>query len=153
MQDNIEAQIAQDLKQAMLAKDAAKVTVLRSLKSAFTYARVAPGAGDEPLSNDTLVTLVAKEAKKRQESADAYRQAGSAERAEQELQELAIIEAYLPSKLDEAALTALVEQAVTDTGASSMADMGRVIAAAKQKAGAAADGAAIAQLVKKRLAQ
>ena len=151
----MEDKINQDLKQAMLAKDAVRMTVLRSIKSAFIYAKVAPGANgqDAPLDDDAVLAIVAKEAKKRQESADSYVAAGSQERADAELAEKAIIEAYLPAQLSEEELKALIEDVVSGLDEVSPKAMGQVIGQVKAKAGAAADGSAIAQLVKARLQQ
>jgi uncharacterized protein YqeY len=95
--------------------------------------------------------LLAKEAKKRQESADLYVQAGDQVRADAELAEKAIIEAYLPAQLSEAELVALIDEAIAATGASGPQGMGQVIGAVKAKAGASADGALVARLVKEKL--
>ncbi len=154
----MEDKIAVDLKAAMIAKDAQRVSVLRSLKSAFTYAMVASGAvnsdGEKPaLSEEALQTIVAKEAKKRQESADSFMTAGQPDRADVELAEKAMIDAYLPAKLSQEEIQAMVDDAVANLDEVSMKSMGQVIGAVKAKAGPAADGALIARLVKERLSQ
>ncbi len=150
MQDKI----AQDLKAAMLSKDVLRTSVLRSIKSAFTYAAVAPGAdGTGVIADDAVLAILAKEAKKRQESAEAYKKAGSDERVEQELAELAIIEEYLPAKLSESELRALVETVVATLDEVSPKAMGQVIGQVKAQAGPGADGGLIAKLVKERLSQ
>lgn len=151
--EGTEDRIASDLKSAMLAKDAARTSVLRSLKSAFTYAKVAPGAADDgSLSDDVVISLVAKESKKRQESADAFVKAGQQDRADEELAEKAIIDEYLPAQLSEDEIVALVEAEIAKLDAPSMQSMGQVIGAVKAQAGATADGGLIARLVKERLA-
>jgi uncharacterized protein YqeY len=151
----MEDKIVADLKTAMLAKDAQRTSVLRSLKSAFIYAKVAPGANDEgsdgALADDAVLAIIAKEAKKRQESADSYTKAGQQDRADEELAEKAIIEEYLPAQLSEDELKALIEEEVAKLEAASMQSMGQVIGAVKAKAGPAADGALVARLVKERL--
>jgi uncharacterized protein YqeY len=149
MQDKI----AQDLKAAMLSRDVLRTSVLRSIKSAFTYAAVAPGATSSSLDDDAVLAIVAKEAKKRQESADSYMHAGQAERAEAELAEKKIIEEYLPAQLSQDELKALVEDAVAQLTEISPKAMGQVIGQVKAKAGAGADGGLIARLVKERLSQ
>jgi hypothetical protein len=151
LEDNITA----DLKQAMLAKDVQRTSVLRSLKSAFTYAKVAPGASDDEsgMSDDEVTVLLAKEAKKRQESADAFVKAGQPERAEEEMAEKSIIDAYLPQALGEDELQAIIGAEVAKLDDVSPKAMGQVIGAVKAQAGPAADGALIARLVKERLAQ
>lgn len=150
----IDDTLAQDLKAAMLAGDAVRVSVLRSLKSAILYAKVAPGADKKNELDDVKVLgLFAKEAKKRQESADAYTQAGDSERAKAEIIEKQIIEEYLPVKLTEEAVRDLIESAVGSIDVSSPQALGLVIGRVKQAAGAGADGAMIARFAKERLSQ
>jgi len=150
----MEDKIAADLKSAMLARDAQRTGVLRSLKSAFTYAKVAPGAAEDgTLADDAVLAIVAKEAKKRQESADSFTQAGQPDRAAEELAEKAIIEAYLPAQLSEDELKVLIEEEVAKLDDVSPKSMGQVIGAVKVKAGPAADGALVARLVKERLSR
>jgi len=152
MQDTI----VQDLKVAMLSKDVLKTSVLRSIKSAFIYAKVAPGStiGESgELADDAVVTILAKEAKKRQESADSFIQAGQPDRAEVELAEKAIIEKYLPAQLSEAEVRTVINEVMSQFDEVSPKIMGQVIGQAKAKAGPMADGALIARLVKERLAQ
>ena len=139
------------LKQALLAHDSEMATTLRSLKSAVLNAEIAAGKRETGLPEAEVVGLIQKEAKKRQESATIYRQAGDDARADKELSEKKIIDQYLPAQLDETAVLVLVEAAIADLGASSMADMGKVIGAVKAKAGASADGSLIAKLVKEKL--
>ncbi len=150
----MEQKISQDLKTAILAKDAQKVSVLRSIKSAFTYVKVAPGfegGTSGVLSDEVVMAILAKEAKKRQESADSYNQAGQSERAQAEADEKAIIEAYLPAQLSEAEVRELVDRAVAALDEVSPKAMGQLIATVKQQAGLTADGALIARLVKESL--
>jgi adenylate kinase family enzyme len=93
-----------------------------------------------------VLKVFAKESKKRQESAEMYKQGGSDDRVQAELAEKAIIDAYLPEQLSEEDIKQIVEEVITTTGASSMADMGKVIGGVKAKAGASAEGAIIARL-------
>ncbi len=150
---SIKEQIDADLKAAMLGGDKVLTTTLRGIKSAILYAEVAANKRDSGLADEELVSLLGKEAKKRQESADLYTQGGSEEKAKAELAEKLVIEKYLPKQMNDEALKNLVEAAVTETGAASMQDMGKVIGLVKQRAGAAADGGRIAQMVKERLSQ
>lgn len=146
-------QIEADLKTAMLAGDKTLVTTLRGLKAAILNAEVAEGARETGLPEDKVVALLQKEAKRRQESADMYVQGGRPEKAEAEEAELAVIEKYLPAKMSDKEILALIEEAISATGASDMQQMGQVIGAVKAKTGASADGAVIARLVKERLSQ
>jgi len=148
----IRQQLDDDVKAALLGGDSLRTETVRGLKSVILYADVAAKARDTGgISDDAILALFAKEAKKRQESADLYIQGGSKERADKELAEKAIIEAYLPAKLGQAELVGLVDAAIAEQGAEGMQAMGKVIAAVKARAGNSADGAAIAQLVKDRL--
>lgn len=148
---SLKERIDQDLKQAMLSGDKTLVTTLRGLKSVILYAEVASGNREQGLDDAAVTELLTKEAKKRQESADLYRQGGNEEKAQAELQEKTVIERYLPEQLDDAELAALVDETILSLGASGAQAMGQVIGAVKAKAGASADGARIAALVKERL--
>lgn len=148
----LEQKLEQDIKAALLAGDAVRVTTLRGLKATLLNVKVNTGKRDAGLTDEEVLPILAKEAKKRQESADMYAQGGATERAQAELLEKTVIEAYLPAQLDEAAIAELVDSVIAETGATSMANMGQVIGVAKQKAGATADGSVIARIVKEKLA-
>lgn len=145
------AQLDQDLKTALLSKDTLKATVIRSLKSAILYAEVAAKKRDEGLTDDEIITVLQKEAKKRQESAEAYAAAGSKDRAQQETEEYEMIKAYLPEQLSEQEIAVIVDEAINGFESPRMQQMGQVIGAVRQKTGNRADGALIARLVKERL--
>lgn len=145
----IEDQISKDLKEAMLAKQSLKVDTLRGIKSVFLYARVASGNRDNKLADQEAIALLAKESKKRQESADLYKQGNDQNRAAKELEEKKIIDSYLPEQLSEEDLSKVIDDAVNTLG--SDANLGQVIGYVKQKTAGAADGALIARLVKEKL--
>ena len=147
----LKQQIDQDIKRAMLAGEKTLVTTLRGLKSTILYAEVAKGLRDTGLPDNEIIELLAKEAKKRQESADLYRQGGSEEKAQAELSEKKVIEAYLPAQLSEAEVDSIVDITIQQVGATSPAQMGQVIGAVRAKTGPTADGALIARLVKEKL--
>lgn len=148
----LKARIDQDLKAALLAGDKVLATTLRGLKSAILYAEVAQGSrGQGGLSDDEIVALLSKEAKKRQESADLYKQGGNNEKAEAELAEKKVIESYLPQQLSDDELIGIIDATIKDLGVSGPSAMGQVIGAVKQKTAGRADGARIATLVKERL--
>lgn len=149
----LKQQIDQDLKQAMLSGDKDLATILRGLKSAILYVEVAEGKRDEGLNDEAIVALLQKEAKKRQESADLYRQGGDETRAAKEEQEKAVIAKYLPAQLSEDELKELIDAEVSKLDNPSMQQMGQVIGGVKQASKGAADGAVIARLVKERLSQ
>ena len=147
----LKQQIEDDLKTAMLAGDKTLVTTLRGLKSAILNIEVAKGARETGLPDSEITDILAKEAKKRQESADMYVQGASQERADAELQEKTVIEKYLPKQLDETEVKTVIEEVISGMGEVSTAQMGQIIGAVKSKTGASADGALIARLVKERL--
>ena len=149
----VKEQIDTDLKQAMLAGEKELVTTLRGLKSAILYVEVAEGKREEGLSDDVVIGLLQKEAKKRQESAELYRQGGSLDRQNSELAEKAVIEKYLPKQLTEDEIAILVDQAIAQTKAASIQQMGQVIGIVKQVSGGSADGAVVARLVKEKLSK
>lgn len=148
---NFKERIDQDLKAAMIGGDKDRVSVLRAIKSAILYEEVAKGIRDSGLPEDDILRILNKEAKKRQESADLYTQGGNSEKADAELSEKKIIEQYLPAQLSEEDIIKLIDEVVGENGAISKETMGSTIAAVKQKSGGAADGAAVARLVKERL--
>lgn len=149
MKMSLKAQIEDELKTAMIARDQTLVTTLRGLKASILNAEVAKGVREVGLPDDEIIQLLSKEAKKRQESADFFVQGGSPERAEAELAEKAVIEKFLPARMSDAELTAVIDGVIGELGDS--ANMGQVIGLSKTEAGPAADGATIARLVKERL--
>lgn len=140
-----------DIKAAMLAHDAVRLDTLRGLKSAILYAEVAAGKREEGLNDQEIEAIFAKEAKKRQESADLYVQGGASDKAAKELAEKQIIEEYLPAQMSEVEITELIDKAIAETGAADARMMGQVIGKVKQIAGSAADGAVIARIAKEKL--
>lgn len=147
----LKEKIDQDLKVAMLSGDKQKSETLKGLKSAILYAEVAKGVRDQGLGDEEILQVLSKEAKKRQESIDLFKQAGDLQRANNETQEKAIIDEYLPEQLGEEKLGEMVQNAISKLGASSLKDMGPVIGEVKNRAGGSADGAVIAKLVKQLL--
>lgn len=147
----IQQQLKDDIKAAMLAGETLRVETLRGLKTVILYAEVAANKRDIGLTDDEILNLFAKEVKKRQESADLYVRGGSQERAEKELAEKAIIEAYLPAQLSEADLTVIIDETIAAQDATGPQAMGKVIGAVKARVGNTADGGLIAKLVKERL--
>lgn len=149
----LEQRLEQEIKAALLAGDQTTATTLRGLKSVLLNVKVAEGKRDTGLSDDQVIAIFSKEAKKRQESADMYVQGGNQSRADAELTEKALIETYLPKQLDEAAVMQVVDQTIKELGVTDIKGLGQVIGAVKVKTAGAADGAVIASLVKDRLSQ
>lgn len=150
---NIKSQIDAEIKSAMLAGDKALVTTLRGIKATILNAEVAEGARESGLADDKIISLLQKEAKKRQESADLYKQGDREELAEKEMYEKSVIEKYLPQQMEESEIAIIVDEIISETGASGMQSMGQVIGLVKAKLGASADGSVVARIVKERLSE
>ena len=146
----IETQLEQDIKTAMLAGAKDRVLTLKTIKSVLLSAKVAGGTRDSLLPDADVIALFSKEAKKRQESADLYKQGGNDVKAEAELNEKAIIETYLPAQLSAAEIAAIIDEVIAQLG--DKAAMGPVIGQVKVRTNGAADGTLIAKLVKEKLA-
>jgi uncharacterized protein YqeY len=147
----LELRIEQDLKTAMLARDEQTVSVLRMVKTSLQYSKVASGSRDQELPDAAVEDILTKEVKKRQESAGMYEKGGSADKANAERAEVAIIQRYLPKQLSEDELTGIIDETIKDLVATDVSRMGQVIGAVKQRVGASADGSLVARLVKQRL--
>lgn len=146
----IKQQLDADLKTALLSGDKTTATTLRGLKAVILNEEVAKGIRETGLEDDVVIALLQKEAKKRQESATLFAQGGNTEKEQAELAEKLVIEKYLPAQLSEEELTVYVDDAIGVIGRDPQ-KMGQIIGMAKQKAGASADGATLARLVKERL--
>ncbi len=147
----LKARIEADVKAAMLGGDRFKADVLRGLKAAILNEEVATGKRDEGLDDTTIEQVIAREVKKRGESKVLYEQNDRPELAENEQNEADILSLYLPKQLTEDELQAVITTVITELGASSPADMGKVIGAVKARVGNTASGATVADLVKKSL--
>jgi hypothetical protein len=147
----LKQRIQDDLKAALLGGNRFAGETLRGLKAAILNEEVAKGKRDEGLEDAEIEQIIAKEVKKRNESAVLYEQNGRTESASNERQEAEILSVYLPPQLSEKEVTSIIEAAITQLGANGMSDMGKVIGIVKEKAGNTADGAVIAKLVKEQL--
>ena len=140
------------LKTAMKAQDQRRVSTLRLINAAFKNADIeARGSGKPALTDDELNSQMQKMIKQRQESAELYDKGGRPELASQEREEIAVITSFLPKQMSEDEIKAAVAAAVKDTGASSMKDMGRVMAALKERHAGKMDFAKAGGLVKAQL--
>lgn len=147
LQDKIDA----ELKTAMLEANTERVSVLRGLKSSIFYETISQNKKDTGLDEPEVIKVLQREAKKRTESATIYSHNGAQKQADKELSEKAIIEEFLPAQMSAEELAAIVKRVIEETGASGLADMGKVIGAVKQEVGGQADGAAIAATTKQLL--
>jgi len=141
--------ITSDMTAAMKAKDAARTSTLRMVKAAIMH-REKEGAGE--LSDDDVLKLLRSQLKQRRDSVDQYEKAGRQDLADKETTEIAVIESYLPQAASEAEIEQAVTEAITETGATSMKEMGAVMKAAMARlAGKNADGRIVSDIVKKKL--
>jgi uncharacterized protein YqeY len=139
--------INNDIKEAMKAKDSARLTALRAIKSQLLLAATAQGAGGEA-SDDEGIKMLQKLVKQRKESADLYIQQGRQDLADPELAEASIIEQYLPKQLTEDELRPIIAGFIAQIGASGPQDMGKVMGIASKELAGKADGKTISMLVK-----
>ncbi|MDH5396969.1 MAG: GatB/YqeY domain-containing protein [Cyclobacteriaceae bacterium] len=139
-----------DIKSAMLQKKKEDLTALRGIKAAILLAQTESGATKE-LSGDDEIKLLSKMAKQRKDSAEIYTTQNRADLAEKELQELEVINRYLPKQLSTEDVEAEVRSIIADTGAESMKDMGKVMGIASKKLAGMTDGKTISAIVKKLL--
>ena len=146
----LEEKIQQDIKAAMLAKDSVALASVRGIKAAILLAKTAEGG--KPVDDAEIVKIIQKLVKQRKESAEIYTQQNRPELAENELAEAAVMERYLPKQLSEAEVEEKLKEIIAQVGASSMADMGKVMGIATKALAGQADGRVISALVRKLLA-
>ena len=143
-------QIDADIKAAMLAKEKMRLQALRGIKKEFIEGKTAPGSNGE-LTDDAAMKILVKMAKQRRDSAAIYKEQNRPDLAEGELAELAVIEAYLPKAMTDEELTAALTEIIAKVGATSPADMGKVMGTATKALAGRADGRAISAKVRELL--
>jgi len=138
-----------ELKEAMTARDAERRDTLRLILSSL---RSAEKELQRPLHDDEELQVLQRERKKRTEAAEAFRHGGRDEQADGEERELAVLEEFMPEPLSEDELEEIVDDAIAEVGATSMRDIGRVMADVMPQVAGRADGSAVSQLVREKLA-
>jgi uncharacterized protein len=149
---NLEQKVMAEMKEAMKAKDEPTLRSLRAIKAEIIKAKTEPDAGGE-VSAEKELNLLQKMMKQRKESLEIYQQQNRADLAQKEQEEIAVIEKFLPKQLSQEEIKSELQQIITETGASSPADMGKVMGAATKKLAGRADGKTISALVKELLAK
>jgi uncharacterized protein YqeY len=149
---SLEQKIMGDLKAAMLAKDEAALRSLRAIKAAILLAKTAEGGNGE-IAEEEEIKLLQKMVKQRKDSLEIFTQQNRPELAKKEEEEIAVIEKFLPKQLSADEIKAELEKIIAATGASSPADMGKVMGAATKQLAGKADGKTISALVKELLAK
>lgn len=142
--------IDQDIKAAMLAKQADTLRALRAVKAALLLARTEKGAGDA-ITEEAEIKVLQRLVKQRKESADIYKTQNRDDLYQIEMGELQVIEAYLPKQMDRAGIENTIKQLITSLGATSVKDMGKVMGAANKELAGKADGKTISEVVKQLL--
>lgn len=143
--------IQEDLKQAMLARDEGKLSTIRMLKSALQYFEIQKGGAGYEASDEDVVEVVGREIKKRKESIELYEKGGRPELADKEKQELETLKTYLPEQMSEDEIRKIVDDAISKTGASTIADMGKVMGIIMPQTKGKADGQLVSSLVRGKL--
>jgi uncharacterized protein len=149
---SLEQKIMGEMKEAMKSKNEATLRALRAIKAEIIKAKTEPGAHGE-ISEEKEVSMLQKMMKQRRDSLEIYQQQSRTDLAQKEQEEMAVIEKFLPQQLSGEELKTELQQIITETGASSAADMGKVMGVATKKLAGRADGKAISATVKELLAK
>jgi uncharacterized protein YqeY len=149
---SLEQKVMADLKTAMLAKDEKSLRALRAIKSAIIIAKTSEGAHGE-IKEDDEIKLLQRLVKQRKDSLEIYEKQNREDLAEKEKEEIAVIEKFLPKQMDEAELKEIIAKIIAETGATSPADMGKVMGAANKQLAGKADGKTIAGITRELLSK
>jgi hypothetical protein len=144
--------IDSDLKEAMRARDATRLGVLRMLKSALKYAAIEKSSAEGELDEAEATQVIRKQVKQRQDSIESFEKGGRPELAEKEKSELAVLNAYLPAAISAEELSRVVRETIAEVGATTKAQMGAVMKALGPKVAGRADGKTLSQEVQRQLA-
>lgn len=145
------AQIDHDLKEAMKARDAARLSTLRMVKAALKNAAIEKGGADAIVDDELATSILRKQIKQREDAAAGFEQGGRPELAAKEKEEIVLLATYLPTPLSLDEIVALVKAAIAEVGATSKAQMGVIMKAAQAKAEGRADGKILSAEVQKQL--
>ena len=143
--------LQEELKKSMLAKDELRTSVLRLLLSAINYYEIQKGGAGYEATEEDVLSVIQKEAKQRRDSITEFEKAGRQELVEKEKSELKILEAFLPAQMPEEEVRNIVEQTITETGAATIADMGKVMGALTPKLKGKADMGIVSSIVRQKL--
>jgi uncharacterized protein YqeY len=143
--------IQEDLKTAMIARDEFKTSAIRMLKSAIQYYEIQKGGAGYEATDEDVIDVIGKEVKKRKEAIDLYKQGGREDKASDEQKELEILQDYLPEQMGEEEIASLVKEAIAQTGAKSVSEMGKVMGILMPKVKGKADGTLVSNIVRKLL--
>jgi uncharacterized protein len=147
----LKQKLKEELKQSMLARDVLKTSVLRMLLSAINYYEIQKGGAGYEATDEDVLSVIQKEVKQRRDSIEEYKKAARQELVDKETKELEMLQVYLPKQMSEEEIKALVEEAIIQTGAKTMADMGKVMGALMAKVKGKADGGIVSKIVRESL--
>ena len=142
--------ISEEIKKAMLAKDKVRLEALRGIKKELLEARTAKDAPEE-ITDEAAVTIMQKMVKQRKESAEIYASQKRSDLAEPELEQIKVIQEFLPAQLADEELTAIIKDIIAETGAASMKEMGKAMAVATQRLAGRAEGRVVSEKVRQLL--
>ena len=140
-----------ELKQSVLAKDELKTSVLRMLLSAINYYEINKGGAGYEATDEDVSSVIQKEAKQRRDSIEEFKKGSRQDLVDKEKKELEILKTYLPEQMDEEEIKKLVENAISQTGAKTIADMGKIMGILMSQTKGKADGHLINRVVKEKL--
>jgi uncharacterized protein YqeY len=143
--------LQEELKQSMLARNELKTSVLRMLISAINYYEIQKGGAGYEATEEDILTVCQNQAKQRRDSIEQFTTAGRQELADKETKELEILSVYLPKQMSDEEITTLVKEAISQTGSTSMTDMGKLMGALMPKVKGKADGNLVNSIVRKEL--
>jgi len=147
----LKQKVQDELKQAALSRNALKLSVLRMLKSAITYYEIQKGGAGYEATDEDVLSVIQKEAKQRRDSIEEFKKANRQELVEKETKEFEILQSYLPEQMSEEKIKTLVENAIKQTNAKSMSDIGKVMGILMPQAKGKADGSLVSKIVRENL--
>lgn len=140
-----------ELKESMLAKDALRTSVLRMVLSALNYYEIQKGGAGYEATDEDVLSVIQKEAKQRKDSVEQFQKGGRQDLVDKETKELELLKAYLPEQLNEEEIRNLVKEAILQTGAKTIAEMGKVMGALMPKVKGKSDGGIVSKIVREEL--
>jgi len=147
----LKKKLQEELKQSMLARNILKTSVLRMLLSALNYYEIQKGGAGYEATDEDVLTVIQKEAKQRRDSIEEFKKANRMELVDKETKELGMLQAYLPQQMSEAEIASLIKEAISQTGAKTIADIGKVMGALMPKVKGKADGGLVSKIVRESL--
>lgn len=147
----LKQKLQEELKQSMLARDVLKTSVLRMLLSALNYYEIQKGGAGYEATDEDILAVTQKEAKQRRDSIEEFKKANRPELVEKEAKELEMLQVYLPQQMSEEEIKVLVKEAINQTGAKTIVEMGKVMGALMPKVKGKADGGLVSKIVRENL--